>query len=264
MDARFIVAARRPTGSIARCGFQTAIQLPITRVTSGWSADARPVAQRYHFPHSPFELQERGMQRGLTKGTTAQPCLLAVLRTGGIHICACESPITTRLSSTAAIAGWASSDRRARAASATWTSENGVPWTTVFTLAPCRASVAFRSASDTPCSNLTRRLFLIEPRPTRNAQRRRLRLRRRAVGCDTPADHLKHHKSRGRENDRREPDACPLQLRNPSFSRADVCVVKRNATIAGFRSNGVEFRRPLDRRARIFDAPSLRIRAPRY
>ena len=83
------------TGSIARGGFQTAIQLPMTRVTSGRSAEARRVAQRYHLPHSPFELHERGMHRGLTKGTTAQPSRLPIRRIVGIHICACESPITT-------------------------------------------------------------------------------------------------------------------------------------------------------------------------
>ena len=35
------------------------------------------------------------MQRGLTKGTTAHPSRLAIRRIGGIHISACESPITT-------------------------------------------------------------------------------------------------------------------------------------------------------------------------
>src|SRR5207237_1316452 len=57
--------------------------------------NARRLGHRYHFPHSPFELQERGMHRGLTKGTTAQPSRLAMRRIGGIHICAWESPITT-------------------------------------------------------------------------------------------------------------------------------------------------------------------------
>jgi hypothetical protein len=35
------------------------------------------------------------MQRGLMKGTTAQPSRPAIRRIGGIHMCACESPITT-------------------------------------------------------------------------------------------------------------------------------------------------------------------------
>jgi hypothetical protein len=87
--------ARAPTGLTARSGAQTAIQLPITRVTAGCRAGACLVAHRYHLPHSPLELHERGMQSGFTNGTMAQRSCFAIRRIGGIHICACESPMTT-------------------------------------------------------------------------------------------------------------------------------------------------------------------------
>jgi len=80
---------------MALAGAHVPAQLPTISVTSGRSCPARFVAQRYHVRHSPRAWsQVRGMQLTLTNGITTQLSLWAMSRSVGIHICACESPIT--------------------------------------------------------------------------------------------------------------------------------------------------------------------------
>ena len=62
-------------------------------------ADLEGLAQRYHVLHSePGDswTQSNGVQELLVSGTTLQCWAWATPRIAGIHIWACESPITTR------------------------------------------------------------------------------------------------------------------------------------------------------------------------
>src|SRR5262245_27371840 len=87
---------RSATARTARCGAQVPAQLPTIRVTSGRRVFARCFAQRYHLLHGlPASSQVRGMQLTLTSGSTTQWSRWAMSRIVGIHICACESPMTT-------------------------------------------------------------------------------------------------------------------------------------------------------------------------
>src|SRR5262245_45610722 len=87
---------RSETARTARCGAHVPAQLPRISVTSGRRAFARCFAQRYHRLHGlPASSHVRGMQLTLTSGRTTQLSRWAMSRIVGIHICACESPMTT-------------------------------------------------------------------------------------------------------------------------------------------------------------------------
>src|SRR5919108_4019455 len=95
-ENRFAVELRAPTARIARLGPHVRAQLPTMSVTCGCSADARRFAQRYQAPQLLRDSsQVRGMQLTLTSGITTQLPRRAMSRIVGIHICACESPMTT-------------------------------------------------------------------------------------------------------------------------------------------------------------------------
>src|SRR5512132_2123187 len=80
----------------AAAGVWLPAQLPIARVACGCSAAARLIAQRYQIPQGQLLcVHELGTQPTLTNGTTDHWSRLAMRRSGGIHISACESPNTT-------------------------------------------------------------------------------------------------------------------------------------------------------------------------
>src|SRR4051794_10851654 len=80
----------------ASSGVWLPAQLPTTSVACGCSAAARLIAQRYQIPQGQLLcVHELGTQPTLTKGTTDHSSRLAMRRSGGIHISACESPNTT-------------------------------------------------------------------------------------------------------------------------------------------------------------------------
>src|SRR5918912_483598 len=94
-DDRSIALVSESTGLIARSGPYVAIQLPITSVTPGCILDAFFFAHCSQPPQTPFDFQVRGMQLTLIRGITTQRSFFAIWTIGRIHICACESPITT-------------------------------------------------------------------------------------------------------------------------------------------------------------------------
>jgi len=82
--------------AMSRSGFLVAAQLPAISVTSGRSPLAWRFAHRYHAAQPACALaQKRATQPALTNGMTVQPSDCPRRRIVGIHICACESPITT-------------------------------------------------------------------------------------------------------------------------------------------------------------------------
>src|SRR4051794_25356485 len=68
---------------------------PARSAASGRNALTFPIAQRCQAAHSPRPNQWSGVHADLPMGITLQPSCLAIARIAGIHICACESPITT-------------------------------------------------------------------------------------------------------------------------------------------------------------------------
>ena len=95
IENRFNEELIAATGPTARNGSRVPARLPMTSVTSGRRPSARRFAQRDHLPHSSVPPHERGTHRTFTSGTTAQLSRRAIAKIVGIHIWACESPITT-------------------------------------------------------------------------------------------------------------------------------------------------------------------------
>src|SRR5918911_24289 len=94
-ENRFSDVAAPIVGLIDAPGSCVPERLPMIIVTAGRSVCALFLAQRYHVPHSPPVVHVRGMHATLTSGITAHPSWSAIWRIAGIHISACESPMTT-------------------------------------------------------------------------------------------------------------------------------------------------------------------------
>ena len=95
-EKRFTCPISADTARTAVVGCGSSAQLAASSVTCGWSFAARASAQRYQTvqPQSVVCSHLVGTQPTFTNGTTSQPSRRAILRIVGIHICACESPIT--------------------------------------------------------------------------------------------------------------------------------------------------------------------------